>query len=139
MAGYELFSHQADMGVRGTGQTAKDAFEQAGLALTSVATDLALVEPKHAVTIKCASPNLEILFFDWIAALVYESSCRDMLFSKFDITKFNNHALEATVLGELVDVRKHQPSVEVKGPTLTCLKVEQAGDGPWIAQCVVDV
>lgn len=136
---YELFSHQADMGIRGVGKTAKEAFEQAGCALTSVATDLDLVEPQTAVEIKCSAPSLEILFYDWIGMLVYEASCRNMLFNRFKIHKFNGKSLEGTAWGESVNVQKHQPSVEVKGPTLTCLEVTQSTDGSWIAQCVVDV
>ncbi len=136
---YELFSHQADMGVKGLGQTAKEAFEQAGLALTCVTTDLKLVKPNQSITIECQAPNLEILFYDWIAALIYEGSSRDMLFCRFDITQFDNQYLAAVVSGENVDVKKHQPSVEVKSPTLTCLEVKQLKGRKWVAQCVVDV
>ena len=42
-AGWEHFSHDADIGVRGWGQTLAQAFEQAALALTAVVTDAEVV------------------------------------------------------------------------------------------------
>jgi len=47
--------------------------------------------------------------------------------------------LVARVWGEPVDVARHQPAVEIKGATMTELRVEEDSDGNWIAQCVVDV
>jgi SHS2 domain-containing protein len=38
-----------------------------------------------------------------------------------------------------VNVAAHQPAVEVKGATLTSLRVEHQADGIWLAQCIVDV
>jgi tRNA nucleotidyltransferase (CCA-adding enzyme) len=63
---------------------------------------------------------------------------RKLLFGHFDV-RLNGHRLEAQVWGEKIDVARHQPAVEVKGATLTCLRVEQEPGGSWVAQCVVDV
>jgi len=60
-----------------------------------------------------------------------------MLFGRFEV-KLSDHCLDGTAWGEPIDVARHEPAVEVKGATLTCLRVTQDADG-WIAQCVVDV
>ena len=49
------------------------------------------------------------------------------------------HRLEATAIGEPVDRARHRPAVEVKGATYAELSVARREDGPWVAQCVVDV
>ena len=49
------------------------------------------------------------------------------------------HSLVGEAWGELVDVAKHQPAVEVKGATYTELHVRKGSGGTWVAQCVVDV
>ena len=36
---WEHFEHEADMGIRGVGQTKEQAFEQAAMALTAVITE----------------------------------------------------------------------------------------------------
>ena len=59
-AGWEHFSHDADIGVRGFGTTAAEAFAQAALALTAVVTR-APVEPSIAVEVSCEAPDLETL------------------------------------------------------------------------------
>ena len=138
MSQWEHFSHQADIGVRGLGETVSEAFEQAALALTAVITDLASVTPAQTVTVECDNPDRELLLVDWLNAIVYEMATRSMLFSRYEIQLADNH-LTATLHGEAVDVKRHQPAVEVKGATYTELKVEQRADGLWLAQCVVDV
>jgi SHS2 domain-containing protein len=75
---------------------------------------------------------------DWLNALVYEMATRSMLFSRFDVHS-DGRTLEARAWGEPVDVARHEPTVEIKGATMTALKVQRAPDGEWMAQCIVDV
>lgn len=134
---WEHFSHEADMGVRGIGATKSQAFEQAALALTAVITDPANVEPRAAVEIRCEAPDDELLFAEWLNALVYEMATRKMLFSRFDV-RLEGGQLAASAWGEKSDVARHKPAVEVKGATYTQLRVAHE-NGEWIAQTVVDV
>ena len=135
---WEHFSHQADIGVRGVGASKEEAFEQAGLALTGVITEVASLEPKELVTVVGEGPNDELLFVDWLNAIIYEMATRKMLFSKFRVHMDGNR-LGGELWGESVDVNRHQPAVEIKGATYTELRVKRSEDGSWIAQCVVDV
>jgi SHS2 domain-containing protein len=136
-AGWEHFPHDADVGVRGFGMTPSQAFEQAALALTAVVTRVR-VEPLSRVEIKCKAPDLELLFVDWLNAIIYEMAVRDMLFARFDV-RIEDTGLEATLWGEPVDVARHGPACEPKGATYTALRVTRGGDGLWSAACVVDV
>ncbi len=135
---WEHFQHMADIGIRGIGATLEEAFAQAAVALTAVVTDPAKVEVCEAVTIAREAPDVEFLFLDWINALIYEMATRDMLFGRFEV-RIDGLRLQATARGEPVDRERHQPAVEIKGATLTELKVVQREDGKWVAQCVVDV
>jgi tRNA nucleotidyltransferase (CCA-adding enzyme) len=137
-ARWEHFPHQADIGIRGIGLSKEAAFEQAGLAMTAVITNLDSVAPSQAVPIVCEAPDDELLLVDWLNALVYEMATQKMLFSRFTVC-FNGHSLQATAWGEPIEVARHQPAVEVKGATYTELSVKRDKHGRWIAQCVVDV
>ena len=138
-AHWEHFDHGADIGVRGFGASKAAAFEQAALALTAVVTDPASVLPRQAVAIACHAPDDELLLADWLNAVVYEMAVRRMLFGRFDVVLDGTH-LAAQAHGEATDVARHHPAVEVKGATLTALRVARGdgGDG-WVAQTVVDV
>ncbi len=126
------------MGIRGYGNTLEEAFSQAALAMTAVICELNTVIPLIPRKIECEAPDPELLFVDWLNALVYEMAVSKMLFSRFDI-KINKSTLRATAWGEPVDQARHQAAVEVKGATYTELKVNREHDGAWIAQCVIDV
>jgi SHS2 domain-containing protein len=131
------FEHDADIGVRGVGPTKAEAFRQAALALTAVVTDPGGVRTLDAVPIFCEAPNDELLLVEWLNALIYEMAVRAMVFGDFSID-IDGRALRATAYGEAVDIGRHEPAVEIKGATLTALKVGEGPDG-WHAQCVVDV
>jgi tRNA nucleotidyltransferase (CCA-adding enzyme) len=135
---WEHFHHEADVGVRGIGASPAQAFEQAAVAMTAVITEPERVQPRETVQIELDCADRELMFTEWLNALVYEMATRRMLFSRFAVRIEGEH-LAATAAGEGVDVLRHQPAVEVKGATLTQLRVAQEPDGTWVAQCVVDV
>ena len=135
---WEHFHHEADVGVRGRGESREAAFEAAAVALTAVITDPATVNCRESVSIDCEAPDLELLFVDWLNALVYEMATRRMLFCRFSIG-LDGTRLHASACGEAIDIARHQPAAEVKGATYTELAVREDRPGEWRAQCVVDV
>ncbi|MDW7773607.1 MAG: archease [Desulfobulbaceae bacterium] len=137
-ASWEHFHHMADIGVRGCGETLAAAFEQGALALTAVMTDPGTVAHEVEVSFELEEPDPEILFYDWLNAIIYEMSVRRVLFGRFEVT-VKDSVLRAAAWGEAVDRTRHEPAVEVKGATFTELKVYRQKNGAWIAQCVVDV
>lgn len=135
---WEHFAHGADIGIRGRGRSKSEAFEQAALALTAVVTEPSGVQNREEISIERKAPDDELLFAEWLNALIYEMAVRKMLFSRFEVT-LEPGFLKAKVWGEPVDVIRHEPAVEVKGATYTALEVRQSPSGQWWAQCVVDV
>ena len=136
-AKWEHFPHAADVGVRGFGRTVAEAFEQAAQALTAVITHAA-IEPNLQVEVSCTAPDLEILFVEWLNAIIYEMAVRKMLFSRFAVT-IDGTRLKGTLWGERVDIARHTPACEPKGATFTALRVAADRDGTWSAACIVDV
>ncbi|MGZ8226241.1 MAG: archease [Methylococcaceae bacterium] len=135
---WEHFNHDADIGIRGIGSTLDQAFEQAAIAMTAVITDPAWVSAAEIVSISCQAADKEMLFMDWINELVFLMSTRRLVFSSYQVS-IDDGVLTAVASGEAVDIKKHQPAVEIKGATFTELRVCQNPDGAWVAQCVVDV
>lgn len=135
---WEHFQHGADIGVRGLGPSLDVAFEQAALALTGVICDPARVGGAVAVELELDAPDPEFLLFQWLNELVYQMATRRLLFGRFRV-RIEGGQLRATAWGEPVHPARHQPAVEVKGATLTELRVYATDDGGWGAQCVVDV
>jgi SHS2 domain-containing protein len=134
---WEHFAHDADVGVRGSGATVAEAFEQAACALTAVVTD-AEIEPRTMINVSCDAPDIELLFVEWLNAVIYEMAVRNMLFGRFAVRIAGKH-LDGTLWGEPVDIPRHSPACEPKGASYTALKVEQDNVGMWSAACIVDV
>ncbi len=134
---WEHFPHGADIGIRGVGPTLDAAFEQVALALTAVVTEPSRVAAHETVEVSCEAAHPDDLLYDWIDAIVFEMATREMLFGAFEV-HIEGSRLTARLRGERVDRLRHEPAIEVKGPTYTLLRVAHE-DGRWVAQCVVDV
>ena len=134
---WEHFHHQADIGIRGIGESIEEAFEEAAVSMVAVICDPETIEAKEQVRISCEGTDTELLLADWLNAIIYEMTIRNMLFCKFKV-RIEAEKLTARVWGEKADEKKHDMAVEVKAATYSQLAVENQ-DGRWIAQCVVDV
>ena len=135
---WQHFEHGADIGIWGRGDTLEDAFTQAALALTAVITDPDTIAAETVIELDCEAPDHELLFVDWLNALIYEMASRRMLFSRFEV-QIQDNRLHAQVWGEAINLEKHRPTVEVKGATYTALQVYEDDNGTWHARTVVDV
>jgi SHS2 domain-containing protein len=96
------------------------------------------VAAREPVAIACDAPDRELLLVAWLNAVVFEIATRRMLFRRFDVT-IDGNRLRATAWGESIDPPRHHPAVEVKGATMTALRVAPGDDDAWTAQTVVDV
>ena len=137
MAHWELFSHDADIGIRGIGETPAKAFEMAAKALTAVVVDPERVLASKTISLELEEKDLEFLFFEWINHLIHETDTQKMLFKNFEVT-IEDQKLLAKISGdELCNIPAHI-SVKIKRPTFNALKVIHF-QGNWTAQCVIDL
>jgi tRNA nucleotidyltransferase (CCA-adding enzyme) len=126
------------MGIRGFGRTREEAFGQTALALTAIVADPSKIEQRTCIEIVCEEDDDEMLLWYWLNAVLYEMATRNMLFARFEVAAVDA-GIRATAWGEVVDIARHEPAVEVKAATYADLKVECDSRGRWVAQCVVDV
>ncbi|MGE5751061.1 MAG: archease [Nitrospirota bacterium] len=137
MVQFETFEHEADIGIRGFGNSIKESFENAAVALYSVMVNIDAVNPREKRTLTVSAPDRELLLVEWLNALLAISDIEHMIFSKFDV-KIEGTTLTGVAWGETLDRDRHEPHVEVKGATYYLLSVREQ-DGKYTAQCVVDV
>lgn len=135
---WEHFDHGADIGIRGIAPTLEQAFEQAAIAMTAVITDLDRISASTSINLQCKAADTELLLMSWINELIYQMAVHRLLFNRYQVS-IQDGLLNAMAYGEVVDQKKHQPAVEIKGATFTELQVRHRDDGAWLAQCIVDV
>ncbi len=141
-AGFELLEHGADYGVRGTGNTFEQAFEECAKAMFSILKDLKNIRAKETVEVEVQAVSKEELLVKWLNELLYKSHVDSFLFKEFKIGLLEQQGkqwvLKGKAFGEKVDFSKELIAIEVKGATFTGLKVGKEGE-KFIAQWVVDV
>ena len=137
MKQYETFEHEADIGIRGYGDTPEEAFANAAKAMYSVMVELDRVEQKQFRGVNVSADDREQLLVEWLNALLAVSDIERMVFSRFEV-RIEGNRLAGTAWGEQLDRARHQANVEVKGATYHLLSVREQGGG-FVAQCVVDV
>ena len=164
---YEIFEHTADLGLRVRAANPDELFADAARGLFSImVANLAAVRTIEETPFQLHGDDLEELFHDWLAELLYTFHARRLVLAEFDVqigsplkkgtgsepTSENpaknderevpvplfQWGLTATGRGEPIDPSRHQIDVEVKAITWHGLKVEQQSDG-WLAEMIVDI
>ncbi len=135
---YELFEHTADIGIRIRAASLDELFADAARGLFSVmVANPNAVATSESVPIELSADDLEALLHDWLTELLYVFHARRIVLSEFTV-HLTATRLDATVRGELVDVRRHEIDMEVKAVTWHGLQIVQQGD-QWLAEVIVDV
>ncbi len=135
---YEYFEHQADIGIRGKGNTLAEAFEQAALAMFEIMVDTAELNPNEFQVVKIEANNLEELLITWLSELLFLKDVEGKIYSRFEIESMNDTKILAKIYGEIIDLSRHKLKLEVKAATWTQLAIKKDDNG-FIAQCLVDL
>jgi len=140
---YEQFGHGADVGVRGFGATASEAFERAAMALFSLlAEDPSRLGREAEERFEVEAPGLPELLVAFLNELISLADTKHLVFGDFRVRIDENPSgscrLSARARGEPFDAARHRFTVLPKGATYTALAVGRQ-DGRWVAQCVIDV
>ena len=133
---YGYFDHEADIGIEAQGKTPEETFENAALAMFAIMAHPATVIPEQQVSVEFEEADLELALVTWLNRLLGQARLRGLVFCAFELKRVgDNWRGEAWGMPWKPGADR---GTEVKGATLTMLKVEETPKG-WRAQCVVDV
>jgi SHS2 domain-containing protein len=135
-ARHEYFEHDADIGVVGRGATVEEAFESAAAGMFAIMTELPAVRREQTVRIEFEEADIELALVRWLNLLLATAREHGMVFAEFRLER-DGVVWRGSATGERWR-RDLERGTEVKGATLTMLKVGQSGN-EWDARCVVDV
>ncbi len=147
---HEHFEHQADVGVRGTGITLNQAFEECAVALTEIIVDTRTIQHKKSHVLELNGTDNGALLVSFLNELLFIKDKKKMFYSKFRIKLGKENivdpsgnvkemvTLKATCFGEKINRNKHALRNDPKAATYSELFAGEK-NGQFIAQCVVDV
>ena len=124
---FRLLEHISDGYVEVYGNTLEEAFENVGLSLFAMMTEIENVEPRNKIELDVVGEDIEALLFEWLSELIAQFDITHLLMSKFLICNIKRSKkgilLNAEVWGEELDPRKHVSKVDVKAATYDRMEI----------------
>ncbi len=139
--------HPSDIGIRFFGSDLEELFENAASGMFSIMCNLqkiVQVDKKNIIIRGKSNIGLDDLLILWLEKLLYVYEVDKMLFSKFKVRRINEKCdgkiLEAEILGEKINLEKHEIMTAIKAPTYHMLEVKKdKTSSRWTGQVIFDV
>jgi len=139
---YEYLDHEADIGLRGIGDTLKEALAEGARAMFHIMVNPKTVTPVTEIPVDCQAGDLESLFVTLLNELLYLQEVKATTLVDFQVMRLEQSdkgwELEGLAAGEPMDPDKHEFMTEVKAATYFGLEHYTQGN-QYVFQCVVDV
>lgn len=136
-AGFQVFDHTADVGVRAWGPDVAAAFAQAARGLSSLLVPLDAVRETTRRELAVTAGDPESLLVAWLDELLFAFEIDGLVFRRFDVALPTPTTLTATAHGEPFDPDRHRGGVVVKAATYHQIGVESGP--PARVQVILDI
>ncbi|OGS03863.1 MAG: hypothetical protein A2339_00685 [Elusimicrobia bacterium RIFOXYB12_FULL_50_12] len=137
MKKYSVFSHTADIGIKGAGRNLAGLFICLAKALaTLLKTEQNKNKPVTA-RIKLSAPDTETLLVAWLNEIIYLNSKKRAVFDKFKILEISPGFLKAEIYGKKI-IAGARPPREIKAATFHKLKILKSAAG-FSAKVILDI
>ena len=125
--------HATDAFVEVSAKDLKEAFAVTADAVINITIDQDKVEERQEKEFSAQGKDLRYLLFSWLEEITFILITEGFAIKKidFDILKNGGYSINATAIGEPLDLKKHNFKVEIKAPTFYEMKIEQ-NDGVFM-------
>jgi SHS2 domain-containing protein len=132
----------ADIAFRVRADNLPELFIVGARALVAIMLDdPATVREKSVVTFTCESPELDLLYFDFLHEFIFQKDAGRLILLPRSVViddARGGYRLSCEASGETIERERHRFIVDIKAVTLHGLSVTRHG-GTWTATAVVDV
>lgn len=135
---YTLIDHTADMGIVVHATSRKHLFEEAAVAFCDVICDAATLLPTSQRMVHASGKTNEELMQSFLSELLFLFETEHELYPHAILRKITETSLEAELLGEKVDVKRHEIKTGIKAITYHQLAISHDHD-TWKAHIIFDV
>lgn len=138
MPPFEILEHTADIGFRAHGASLRSLFENAALAMLSIAAEPEHVEPREQFVLAATGEDEESLLVNWLSEVLWWWDAKRIAFREFHISEMDAGHVRAIGLGEPWDAARHRAKLIIKAVTYHQLKIAETQAG-WCAEVFLDV
>lgn len=138
MARFRILEHTADVGIRAFGDTMAELFENAALAVQSLALDPEQVEPRYSYPLTANGDDPESLLVNWLNEVIYHLDGRRVAMARIVVETIEATSVSGCAWGEPRDPKRHPAQLVVKAATYHQLSIRE-DSGRWTAEVYLDV
>jgi len=141
---YEILEHPADVGFLAYGATLPQLFENAGLALCSLACAPDKIEERDQREIVATGADIETLLYAWLTEILSLADAEQLVFCSVTVAQLREPTAEAVgevrgaARGEKFNRDRHAAGTYIKAVTLHQFAVERTPAG-YRARVFLDV
>jgi len=135
---FETFEHTADIGLIVRGRTLRALYVNAAQGLVSLIVDPRGLREAIVEHVTVSAPDRQALLAAWLNEILYLLDARRFLPRRCRVTSLTETALEADLVGDAFDERRHTPRRLVKAATYHNLELTRLNGG-WEARVLLDV
>ncbi|MBQ3473558.1 MAG: archease [Methanobrevibacter sp.] len=145
---YEYFDVTADIGFYAYGKSLEEAYENAGLAMFDVITDIGKVKKDEVEEFEIVSEDLVSLLYDYLEELLFLQDTELLFFSDFKVkiekiedkgsSHLENYKLTCCAYGEEINWDVHAHKSEVKAITFHKMCVNE-DEGIFKLRAILDL
>ena len=137
-AGFEIIEHPADVGFLAWGATRKELYQNAALAMLSLACEPDSIKERIRRRVGAAGADAESLLYAWLAEILAIADAEQLVFRRVEVTALDEQHVRGTAHGEKFDKTRHRAGTYIKAVTLHQFGIEKTADG-WRATVYLDV
>lgn len=132
---YEILEHPADVGFLAYGRTLPELFENAALALCSLASAPEKIEERLKREITAHAADVESLLYAWLAEILAVADAEQLMFrqakvsSLYERTPEGRGEVHGILYGEKYDRARHTAGTYIKAVTLHQFALERTAEG----------
>jgi SHS2 domain-containing protein len=132
---FDIIEHPADVGFHAYGNNIKELFENAALAMCSLACAPDKIEERERREVSTTGADLESLLYAWLAEILAFADAEQLVLRRVAVTEINEpHTgaegnVRGTAFGEKFDRERHAAGTYIKAVTLHQFAVERTPEG----------
>ena len=124
---YRHLEHSTDVIIEVTAPNLTTAFEVAGKSVVETIIDPSKIEEKTMKRTSVVGKDLRYLLYNWLEEVIILTITDGFAIKRISIKIENNHGykIQAELIGEEIDIKKHGFKVEIKSPTFDEMDIQE--------------
>jgi SHS2 domain-containing protein len=132
---FEIIEHPADVGFLAYGKTLTELFENAALAMCSLACAQEKIEEREQREIAATGADVELLLYSWLTEILAVADVEQLVFCRVRVSELREPqagtpgTARGIARGEKFDRDRHAAGTYIKAVTLHQFAVARTNDG----------